>query len=136
MRISILQEYAFIDYCRFWWIFKQKWKSNKYDSNRKALSLEPPTLMRPRSSLRDQCKDVWLYRKSHETLLGKLYTDPKEHKVIGTLLADPEANAVNFFVQPRQKNKRKNLNLQQSSLKISSKCSQPLNNKRNHATRL
>ena len=39
----------------------------------------------------------------YEILLIELYTEAKE-EVVGTLLSDMEANAINFSVKPRQKN--------------------------------
>lgn len=43
-----------------------------------------------------------------DALLRELYTAPKEEEVMGTFLSDPEANAMNFSVLPRQKNNWKN----------------------------
>ena len=39
----------------------------------------------------------------YEILLIELYTEAKE-EVVGTLLSDMEASAINFSVKPRQKN--------------------------------
>ena len=54
----------------------------------------------------------------YETLLRELYTEPKEEEVMGTFLSGLEANAINFFVEPHQKNDRKN----QKPITVRSKC--------------
>ena len=43
-----------------------------------------------------------------EILLRELYTEPKEDEVMGTFLSGPEADVINFFVQPHQIINRKN----------------------------
>ena len=43
-----------------------------------------------------------------EILLRELYTEPKEDEVMETFLSGPEANVINFFVQPHQIINRKN----------------------------
>ena len=65
----------------------------------------------------------------HENVIREVYAEPKEEEVMGTFLS-------NLFNQPRQKTIVIFKNLQQSGQKISSKCSQLLNNKGNQATRL
>ena len=49
-------------------------------------------------------------------------------------LSDPEANAINFSVQPHRRNNKRIKNLQPPCLEISRKRSQTLNNKGNQAT--
>ena len=43
-----------------------------------------------------------------EIFLRELYTEPKEDEVMGTFLSGPEADVINFFVQPHQIINRKN----------------------------
>ena len=53
-----------------------------------------------------------------KTLLRELYTEPKEEAVMGEFLSDPGANTISFSIHSRQKNNRKNQDLQQSGQKI------------------
>ena len=107
---------------------------NHRNGNRKVLSSGRPSSKRSRFPCEITVKMPgsivnYTLLQRHENLIREVYTEPKEEEVMGTFLP-------NLFMQPRQKTIRIFKNLQQSGQKISSKCSQLLNNEGNQATRL